>query len=202
MVLWKFELQVITALPATKGFMIKQIWTMGHSTRPITDFIGALEAAGIKLVADVRLLPGSKRYPQFNKETLADSLGKATIRYEHFPELGGRRKPKPDSRNTAWRNEAFRGYADHMETREFQNGIDRLLNLAGEIGPTAIMCAEAVWWRCHRALISDFLKARGIEVIHILDAKKTEPHPFTSAARMIDGALSYAREQGGLFGVE
>jgi uncharacterized protein (DUF488 family) len=175
--------------------MIKQIWTVGHSTRSIDDFIAALEANEIKLVADVRLLPGSKRHPQFNKEALADSLGKARIRYEHFPELGGRRKPKPDSHNTAWRNEAFRGYADHMETREFQNGIARLLQFAQEVVPTAIMCAEAVWWRCHRALISDFLKARDIEVVHILDAKKTQPHPFTSAARIVNEQLTYRSDE-------
>jgi uncharacterized protein (DUF488 family) len=172
--------------------MMKQIWTIGHSTRSIEDFIAALMANRVRLVADVRLLPGSKRYPQFNKTALSESLGKADIGYEHFPELGGRRKPRPDSRNTAWRNEAFRGYADYMETKEFEQGITRLLKLAQQSGPTAIMCAEAVWWRCHRALISDFLKARGIEVTHIIDARKTEPHPFTSAARIVDGALSYA----------
>jgi uncharacterized protein (DUF488 family) len=171
--------------------MIKQIWTIGHSTRSIDEFIAALQANGIKLVVDVRLLPGSKRHPHFNKEALADSLGKAQIRYEHFPELGGRRKPKPDSQNTTWRNEAFRGYADHMETVEFQNGIQRLLRFAQEVGPTAIMCAEAVWWRCHRALISDFLKVHGVDVVHVLDDKKTQPHPFTSAARIIDGELTY-----------
>lgn len=172
--------------------MTKQIWTIGHSTRSIEDFIAVLNTNGIKLVADVRLLPGSKRYPQFNKEALADSLGKAEISYEHFPELGGRRKPKPDSHNTAWRNEAFRGYADHMETKEFQDGIARLLDAAAKHGPTAVMCAEAVWWRCHRSLISDLLKSRGIEVTHILDAGKTQPHPFTSAAHLVNGELSYS----------
>ena len=100
-----------------------RIWTIGHSTRTIEEFIGALQANGIKLVADVRLLPGSKRYPQFNKEELARSLREDGIGYEHFPELGGRRKARKDSRNTAWRNESFRGYADHMETAEFANGI-------------------------------------------------------------------------------
>ena len=175
--------------------MIRQIWTIGHSTRSIDDFIAALQANQIKLVADVRLLPGSRRHPQFNKEALADSLGNCGIRYEHFPELGGRRKPKPDSLNTAWRNEAFRGYADHMETEEFQNGIDRLLDLATEIGPTAIMCAEAVWWHCHRSLISDLFKSRGVEVLHILDAKKTEPHPFTSAARIVNQKLTYRTDK-------
>ena len=178
--------------------MIRQIWTIGHSTRSIEDFIVMLKSNGIRMVADVRLLPGSKRHPQFNQEALIGSLGKVQIHYEHFPQLGGRRKPKPDSRNTAWRNEAFRGYADHMETLEFKEGIERLLQLSQEIGPTAIMCAEAVWWRCHRALISDFLKAGGVEVIHILDARKTEPHPFTSAARIVAGALSYASREGEL----
>jgi uncharacterized protein (DUF488 family) len=169
-----------------------RIWTIGHSTRTIEKFISLLEEHGIKSLGDVRLLPGSKRYSQFNKEKLSDSLGKAGIRYEHFPELGGRRKAKPDSRNIAWRNESFRGYADFMETEEFDKGVKRLLDLAAHAGPAAIMCAEAVWWRCHRSLISDYLKAQGIEVMHILDANKTEPHPYTSAARIVNGQLSYA----------
>jgi uncharacterized protein (DUF488 family) len=171
-----------------------RIWTIGHSTRTIDAFISLLEEHGIKVLADVRSLPGSRRYPQFNKEMLADSLSKAQISYEHFPELGGRRKPKPDSKNIAWRNKSFRGYADYMETDEFHKGVERLLDLAARAGPTGIMCAEAVWWRCHRALISDYLKARGIEVIHILDTNKTEPHPFTSVARFVNGKLSYAAE--------
>jgi uncharacterized protein (DUF488 family) len=171
-----------------------RIWTIGHSTRNIDIFISLLEENGIKLLADVRSLPGSKRYPQFNKEALAKSLNARGIRYEHFPELGGRRKPKRESRNTAWRNASFRGYADYMETEQFQNGVEHLLNLAREGGPIAIMCAEAVWWRCHRSLISDYLKA-SIEVIHILGANKIEPHPFTSAARIVDGTLSYATEE-------
>jgi len=175
--------------------LLSRIWTIGHSTRPIDDFISLLDQNGIKLLADVRTLPGSKRYPHFNKEALAESLSARGIRYEHFPELGGRRKTKRDSRNTAWRNASFRGYADYMETEQFHKGVERLLALAREAGPTAIMCAEAVWWRCHRSLISDFLKARGIGVVHILDANKTEPHPFTSAARIVDGALSYATEE-------
>jgi uncharacterized protein (DUF488 family) len=188
--------------------MISRIWTIGHSTRTIDDFISLLDENGIKLVADVRSLPGSKRYPQFNRERLTKSLTKHGIRYEHFPELGGRRKTKKDSHNTAWRNSSFRGYADHMETEEFRAGIKRLLDLARNDGlgspesfrgweavtpwRTAIMCAEAVWWRCHRALISDYLKAQGTEVMHILGANKTEPHPYTSAGRIVNGKLSYA----------
>lgn len=171
-----------------------KIWTIGHSTRSIDDFICLLKKNEIKLLADVRSLPGSKRYPQFNKDGLEKSLNAHGIRYEHFPELGGRRKPKADSRNTAWRNASFRGYADYMETEEFHKGVERLLNLARESGPAAIMCAEAVWWRCHRSLISDYLKACDIEVMHILDANKIKPHPFTSAARIVNGKLSYRAE--------
>jgi uncharacterized protein (DUF488 family) len=172
-----------------------RLWTIGHSTRKIDMFISLLEENGIKLVVDVRSLPGSKRYPQFNKEALADALGQHGIRYEHFADLGGRRKPKQDSRNTAWRNASFRGYADYMETEEFRKGFERLVDLTSEAGPAAIMCAEAVWWRCHRALVSDYLKARSIEVIHIVDSNKTEPHPFTSAASMVNGELSYAASE-------
>ena len=150
-----------------------------------------LEEFNIKLLADVRVLPGSRRHPQFNQDALQQSLGEQSITYEHFRELGGRRKPRANSINTAWHNDAFRGYADYMETTTFQNGVERLLELAAKTGPTAIMCAEAVWWRCHRGLIADFLKVRGVEVIHILGPDQAEPHPFTSAARVIDGELSY-----------
>ena len=174
---------------------MQPIWTIGHSTRKIDTFISLLEENGIKLLVDVRTLPGSKRYPQFNKETLAKSLQEHGIHYEHFAELGGRRKPRPGSRNIAWRNASFRGYADYMETEEFGKGVKRLVDLANESGPTVIMCAEAVWWRCHRSLISDYLKVRGIEVIHIIDAKKTEPHPFTPAACIVGGTLSYASDR-------
>jgi uncharacterized protein (DUF488 family) len=172
-----------------------RIWTIGHSTRTIEEFIEALQANGIKLVADVRLLPGSRRYPQFNREMLAKSLIGAGIGYEHFPELGGRRKPRKNSRNTAWRNDAFRGYADHMETPEFVAGIACLEQATERRGAAAIMCAEAVWWKCHRSLIADYLKAQGTEVIHIMDANKTELHPFTSAARVVNGTLDYSGEE-------
>ena len=166
------------------------VWTIGHSTHSIREFIELLKAHQIEAVADVRQFPGSKRYPQFGKTTLSDSLAEAGIAYEHFPELGGRRRPRPDSVNTAWRNEAFRGYADYMMTDNFRAGIDKLLALARG-RRTAIMCAEAVWWRCHRALISDFLKANSVTVLHIVSVKKTEEHPFTSAASIINGKLSY-----------
>jgi len=168
-----------------------RIWTIGHSTRTIDEFISLLKQNEVKLLVDVRAWPSSKRYPQFNKDALAESLNAHGIRYEHFRELGGKRKAKPDSRNTAWRNASFRGYADYMETEQFQKGIERLLEVASETGPPAIMCAEAVWWRCHRSLIADYLKVRGVEVMHILGANKVEPHPYTPAARIVNGELSY-----------
>jgi uncharacterized protein (DUF488 family) len=171
-----------------------RIWTIGHSTRAIDEFISLLEENEIKLLVDVRAWPGSKRYPQFNKDALAESLNAHGIRYEHFSELGGKRKYKPDSRNTAWRNASFRGYADYMEAEQFQKGIERLLDIAAKVGPTAMMCAEAVWWRCHRSLVADYLKARGVEVLHVLGANKVEPHPYTSAARIVNGELSYAAD--------
>ena len=169
--------------------MVK-IWTVGHSTRSGEEFVEILRAHGVEVLVDVRTFPASRRYPWFNKRELAESLHNNQIEYKHEPRLGGRRKPRPDSHNSAWRNEQFRGYADHMETDEFKCGVEELLELAAE-KRVAIMCAEAVWWRCHRSLVSDYLKAEGHEVVHILDAKKTEEHPFTSAARLVDGKLSY-----------
>lgn len=167
-----------------------KIWTVGHSTRSGEEFVRILTAHDVEVLVDVRTFPGSRRYPQFNREALAESLKKAGIEYKHEPRLGGRRTPRPDSHNTAWRNAQFRGYADHMETEDFKNGVRELLELASR-KRVAVMCAEAVWWRCHRSLIADYLKAEGHEVIHIIDEKKTEEHPFTSAARVIDGRLSY-----------
>jgi uncharacterized protein (DUF488 family) len=166
------------------------IWTIGHSTRTIEDFLAMLKAHKIESLVDVRHFPGSRRYPHFNKERLAEFVAKAGIEYHHLPQLGGRRRPRPDSRNTAWRNEAFRGYADYIETKAFAEGIDCLLDLARR-KRVAIMCAEAVWWRCHRGLIADYLKAHGHEVLHIQSATKAEEHPFTSAARIVNGKLSY-----------
>ena len=168
----------------------QSVWTIGHSTHSLEAFIGILRAHRIEALADVRLLPGSRRYPHFNCEVLSASLQKIGIEYVHIPELGGRRKPTPNSQNTSWRNESFRGYADHMGGPEFLRGIDALQKL-GLSKRTAIMCAEAVWWQCHRALISDWLKAHGVEALHILSENKVEPHPYTSAARIIDGQLSY-----------
>ena len=166
------------------------IWTVGHSILSIENFLGSLSSFNIKLLADVRSFPGSRRYPHFNKENLSAALSDAGIRYEHLRELGGRRRPRPGSLNMVWRNESFRGYADYMETKEFRAGVERLIELASR-QRTAIMCSEAVWWRCHRSMISDYLKVKGIDVLHIMGEGKAEPHPFTSAARVVDGELSY-----------
>jgi uncharacterized protein (DUF488 family) len=166
------------------------VFTIGHSTRSIDEFIEMLKSFRMKLVLDVRTFPGSRRYPHFNRDALRDSLAAAAIDYIHLPELGGRRKPRPDSLNMTWRNESFRGYADYMETDEFRSGIDRLLTLARD-RRSVIMCSEAVWWRCHRSMISDYLKAQGGEVIHIMAANKSEAHPYTSAAQIVNGELSY-----------
>lgn len=173
---------------------MSQIWTIGHSTHTIEEFVAMLEAHGIQVLADVRRFPASRRYPHFNAVPLREVLQAHNIVYEHFEVLGGRRAPRKDSHNTAWRNDSFRGYADYMETREFKDGIAHLKNTATE-QPTAIMCAEAVWWRCHRGLISDCLKVYGWRVLHIMDVKKAEEHPYTSAARIVDGELTYSPDE-------
>ncbi len=167
------------------------VWTIGHSTRSIDDVLAMLAANDIEAVADVRRHAGSRTHPQFNPIALAASLAAQGIEYAPMPELGGRRTPHADSHNTIWRSESFRGYADYMETPPFQIAIAHLLELARR-RRTALLCAEAVWWRCHRSLIADFLKADGVEVRHILSQNRTEPHPYTPAARLIDGHLSYA----------
>jgi uncharacterized protein (DUF488 family) len=167
------------------------LWTIGHSTRPIDNFIAVLKTHEIEALADVRQFPGSRRYPQFGKEALAQSLADCGITYTHFPELGGRRRPLANSPNTAWRNEAFRGYADYMMSPPFAVGIKCLLELASK-KRTTIMCAELLWWRCHRSLISDYLKAKGHQILHITDAKKPQEHPFTSAAHLVNGKLTYS----------
>ena len=171
------------------------LWTIGHSTRTAEEFIGLLGLYNVKAIADVRRFPASRKYPQFNREQLEPQLAAEGIEYLWLPELGGRRRPLPDSRNTVWRNASFRGYADYMETEDFRAGLERLMRTARR-QPTALMCAEAVWWRCHRALIADTLKAAGVEVIHILSATRSSVHPYTSAARIVDGTLSYAGAPG------
>jgi uncharacterized protein (DUF488 family) len=156
--------------------------------------LALLAAHGVRAVADVRRFPGSRRHPQFNRETLAARLAQAGIAYHWLPELGGRRRARPDSRNTAWRNASFRGYADYMETEEFAAAAARLEEIARQ-APVALLCAEAVWWRCHRALIADHLAARGWRVCHIVASNRAEPHPYTAPARIVEGRLTYAEDR-------
>ena len=169
------------------------VWTIGHSTHTLEEFIAMLQAFQIELVADVRSFPGSRRYPHFNKEALQISLSKNNINYVHLADLGGRRKVNPNSINTGWRHPAFRGYADYMETESFKTGINELQQLANE-QKTAYMCSEAVWWRCHRALVSDYLKLNGLKVTHIMGLAKSEEHRYTQPARIVHGKLTYQQE--------
>jgi uncharacterized protein (DUF488 family) len=167
-----------------------RIWTIGHSTRPIEQFVGLLKAHAIQRLADVRTVPRSRHNPQFNTETLATSLRQAGVEYHHLPQLGGLRKAQHDSINTAWRNASFRGYADYMQTDEFRKALDDLIAQAQE-SPTAIMCAEAVPWRCHRSLIGDALVSVGWTVLDIMTEKRADPHVLTSFARVSGRQVTY-----------
>jgi uncharacterized protein (DUF488 family) len=171
--------------------MTDRIWTIGHSTRTLDDFLTLLAAHEIEAIADVRRYPGSRRWPHFGRDALAGELARRDVAYEWFPELGGRRTPSPDSPNTGWRSSAFRGYADYMASEEFAEGLDRLVNLALGLR-TAVLCAESLWWRCHRGLIADVLRWRDFEVLHIMGPGAAVAHPYTAAARIVDGRLSYA----------
>jgi uncharacterized protein (DUF488 family) len=175
------------------------VFTVGHSNRTLDALLGILRAHGIECLADVRSVPRSRHNPQFNAEALEKSLPPAGITYAPLPRLGGLRKPRRDSRNLGWRNDSFRGYADYMETPEFEKGIAELLALARD-KRTAIMCAEAVYFRCHRSLISDALVCRGVETVHLLDEKKTVEHPLTPFAKIEDGRPTYPAGQASLPG--
>jgi uncharacterized protein (DUF488 family) len=180
------------------------VFTIGHSTRSSDELLSLLAGHGIEVLLDVRRFPGSRRHPQFSRDALSDALAEAGVEYMHEPRLGGRRAPRPGSPHTAWRVEAFRGYADHMETPEFQAALEDLIRLSQE-KTVALMCAEAVPWRCHRRLISDALVARGLDVRHILGPGRADPHELDANARVLDGGrrLVYdgpADAQGELFG--
>ena len=166
------------------------VYTIGHSTRGADELSALLREHEIKLLADIRRYPGSKRYPHFASEAMARWLPEHGIGYIHMPELGGRRKPLPDSRNTAWRNDQFRAYADYMATDEFRAAIDKLLALAEQQRVT-IMCAEAVPWRCHRNLVADDLTRRGIEVMHIIGAGAAKVHTLNPHAQIEGNHLVY-----------
>ncbi len=168
----------------------KEIWTIGHSTRTLEHFVEMLHSFDIQLLVDIRSFPGSKRYPQFNKENLATSMPANNIEYLHLKALGGRRPVHKDSKNAAWKHPAFRGYADYMETDEFKKGIEELELIASK-QCTAYMCSEAVWWSCHRSMVSDYLKLRGWTVYHIMEIGKATEHTYTQPAKIINGQLSY-----------
>ena len=166
------------------------IWTIGHSTRAFDEFVSLLRENGIEFLADVRRFPMSRRVPWASKVTLPATLAPHAIGYDHFEDLGGYRKPLPDSENSGWRNSGFRGYADHMASEAFGHALDELLAIASA-ACTAIMCAEAVPWKCHRSLLSDSLMARQARVIHILGPGQTQDHRLTSFARNLDGRVTY-----------
>ena len=166
------------------------IYSIGHSTHPADRFADLLAPYGIVRLADVRTIPRSRRHPQFNRDVLDQFLGGRGIAYRHFPALGGLRKPRPDSVNTGWRHPGFRGYADHMQTPEFRAGVEELLAFATD-RPAAVMCAEAVWWQCHRQLLADALLVRGVPVCHILPGQQPKPHHLSEFARVDHGLVTY-----------
>src|SRR5215471_17249565 len=159
------------------------VLTIGHSTRPVDTFLALLGAHKVKRLVDVRTIPRSLRNPQFNRETLPGTLWSARIHYTHLAALGGLRRARKDSLNTGWRNASFRGFADYMQTPEFREGLEKLIRLAQK-EQVAVMCAEAVPWRCHRSLISDALVTRGVIVRHIMSRERAEPHTLIPFARV------------------
>lgn len=168
----------------------RPFFTIGHSTRSVDDFLALLRAHRVEAIADVRTIPRSRRHPHFSLESLAASLPAEGIAYRHFPDLGGLRKPAPDSANGGWRHAGFRGYADHMQAPAFEAALQELLHF-GRDRQVAIMCAEAKWWQCHRQLISDAVTARGIAVHHILTAGQPPEHSLTPFARVEGKKVTY-----------
>ena len=167
------------------------IWTIGHSVRPFDELVTVLDAYDIEHVADVRRFPGSRRLPQYSAPALEPALGARGLTYQWFEALGGRRRPDPDSPDNAWRHPAFRAYADYIRIESFAEGLFELLMMAQGLR-TVVMCAEVLWWRCHRRIIADVLVSIGVPVIHIRDARTAEPHRLAPPARMVRGQLTYA----------
>jgi uncharacterized protein (DUF488 family) len=168
-----------------------RLYTIGHSTRTLDELVEALRSVGVGLLVDIRTIPRSRHTPQFNREALSAELPRRGVGYTHMQALGGLRKPRPDSRNTAWRNASFRGFADYMESPAFAAALGELRALARDAGPLAIMCAEAVPWRCHRSLVADALTAKGDTVLHILAPGKAHPHALTPWARVEADRVTY-----------
>jgi uncharacterized protein (DUF488 family) len=176
--------------PEMEDIKEKMVWTIGHSTHPLEEFIDILFSFSIERIIDIRRFPGSRRFPHFNKQALEISLPQHGIQYTHLEDLGGRRNPTSDAANSVWRVKAFRGYADYMETQGFISAIEELEKLAIR-ERCAYMCSEAVWWSCHRALVSDYLKSKGWTVLHILGLNKAQEHPYTKPASVVQGILRY-----------
>ena len=170
------------------------IYTIGHSTPTIEVFLSMLESYDIKTIVDIRRFPGSRKFPQFNQDNLKIALEEAGMQYISMLDLGGRRKPNNDSKNTIWKNESFRGYADYMETAAFENAVLKLEEIATKY-TTAYMCSEALWYRCHRAMVSDYLKAKGWNVLHVMNIAKVQQHKYTEPARIVDGKIYYSDEK-------
>ncbi len=171
------------------------VFTIGHSTHPIGEFLDLLRAHGIRQLLDIRTIPKSRRNPQFNADSLAASLAAAGIRYVHMKDLGGLRHPARDSINLGWRNASFRGYADYMQTPQFAAALDRAIGLAEETSPTALMCAEAVPWRCHRSLVADALVVRGIRVLEIISTAEPKEHALTPFSHVRGTRITYPADQ-------
>ena len=170
---------------------MSRLFTIGHSTRPLEAFLELLRENGIRTLIDVRRFPVSRRHPHYNGSSLVESLERAGIAYRHEVDLGGRRAVQSNSSNGAWRNAGFRGYADHMDTAEFRRALERVLADA-TAGPTAVLCAEAVPWRCHRNLLADAAVARGLDVLHIMGSQQVQAHALNPSARIRpDGTLEY-----------
>ncbi|MEO2062314.1 MAG: DUF488 domain-containing protein [Christiangramia sp.] len=166
------------------------LFTIGHSSRSSEEFVAMLQSFSIEQLADIRRFPGSRKFPQFNKENLEILLPEKAIKYTHFEALGGRREAAPNSTNTSWRNDFFRGYTDYMETDIFKEEVDKLSQLATN-KRVVLMCSEALWWRCHRSMISDYFKVKAWKVMHIMGEGKWQEHPYTQPAKVVDGELTY-----------
>jgi len=177
-------------MPGRNAEAVRTVLTIGHSTHSLEDFLALLKDHSVRRVVDVRTIPRSRHNPQFSRDEIKTSLRRKHIGYTHMPELGGLRRPRKDSPNTGWRNLSFRGFADYMQTPEFDNGLNKLTEMAAR-GRIAIMCAEAVPWRCHRSLIADALVARGIAVEDIIGSSRSEPHRITPFAKVNKGRITY-----------
>ncbi|HWV38038.1 MAG TPA: DUF488 domain-containing protein [Vulgatibacter sp.] len=179
-----------------EGWRALRLYTIGHSTRSLPELVEALHSFGIEILADIRTIPRSRRNPQFNEDSIATPLEEAGIRYVHLAGLGGLRRARADSPNDAWHNASFRGFADYMQTDDFEEGLAELRELARE-GKVAIMCAESVPWRCHRSLVADAVTARGGQVEHLMSAGHSNPHRLTPFAKVDGSRVTYPAQQEG-----